>query len=205
MKLIWKGRMKNISQLDKGKLPQNAVRFIEPKTLSKFSLAAGLFIIPIIIVITFIIYLKIQIGFIEKWPPFLSGKGALLALVMIIPHELIHASVCPKNANVSFWYSWKHMVAFIHCTDPMSKKRFIILSLLPNLILGIIPLIIWFFLSESNPLNGLLINYSTFIIILGIGDYLNVYNAVKQMPKGSITQMSGFHSYWYYGEKNLQC
>lgn len=36
---------------------------------------------------------------------------------------------------------------------------------------------------------------------MGFGDYINVYNAIKQMPKGAKTYLSGMHSYWYV-EKN---
>ena len=32
---------------------------------------------------------------------------------------------------------------------------------------------------------------------MGFGDYLNIYNAIKQMPKNSKTYLCGMHSYWY--------
>jgi len=33
-------------------------------------------------------------------------------------------------------------------------------------------------------------------IFFGAGDYMNMYNAWRQMPKDAMTQLSGFHSYW---------
>ena len=31
----------------------------------------------------------------------------------------------------------------------------------------------------------------------GAGDYINIYNALRQVPKGGLCYMSGMHSYWY--------
>ena len=31
----------------------------------------------------------------------------------------------------------------------------------------------------------------------GAGDYINVFNALTQVPKGGLIYMCGFHSYWY--------
>ena len=32
---------------------------------------------------------------------------------------------------------------------------------------------------------------------MGFGDYMNVFNALTQMPRGARTYLYGFHSYWY--------
>ncbi len=32
---------------------------------------------------------------------------------------------------------------------------------------------------------------------MGAGDYMNAYNAAKQVPKAALTCLYGFHSYWY--------
>ena len=75
----------------------------------------------------------------------------------------------------------------------MSKGRFIFMSLLPNLVLGIIPYLI-----------GIIFPNQVFAVVLGIlatgmgaGDYYNVLNALTQMPKGSRTYLYQFSSYWY--------
>ena len=34
-------------------------------------------------------------------------------------------------------------------------------------------------------------------IIAASGDFINVFNALMQMPAGSLTFLSGMHSYWY--------
>jgi len=48
---------------------------------------------------------------------------------------------------------------------------------------------------------AILFSFSISSLLLGVGDYVNVFNAAWQMPKNSITQLSGFHSYWYLPEK----
>ena len=80
----------------------------------------------------------------------------------------------------------------------MSKSRFIFLCLLPNIIFGFIPLIIWIFLpNDIGPISQIVFTFAFCSIGMGAGDYLNVFNASIQMPKGSMTQLSGFNSYWY--------
>jgi hypothetical protein len=32
---------------------------------------------------------------------------------------------------------------------------------------------------------------------MGFGDWINVYHAVKQMPRNAKTYLCGMHSYWY--------
>ena len=39
-----------------------------------------------------------------------------------------------------------------------------------------------------------------FSLSMGAGDYMNVYHAITQMPKGALTYLSGFHSFWYLKE-----
>ena len=39
------------------------------------------------------------------------------------------------------------------------------------------------------------------LLLGGAADYLNVINALTQMPKGSLTYLYGMHSYWYIPEK----
>lgn len=39
-----------------------------------------------------------------------------------------------------------------------------------------------------------------FSLSMGAGYYMNIYNALTQMPKGAYTYLSGFHSYWYLKE-----
>lgn len=200
MNLVWKGKYKDESQLDKGELPAEAVQFKEPDSPAKLNLMSSLFIIPVVIFVGIAIFLKQQLGLLGNMPDVFNLTGFLLAFLMIIPHEIIHALAFPQEAEVHIWYSLKDVMFFVHSTYPLSKKRFIVMALLPSIIFGFIPLFIWIFIPESYGLSNSVISFATFSLLLGAGDYLNVFNAARQMPKRAVTQLSGFNSYWYWEE-----
>ena len=197
MKLVWKGKYEDESQLDEGELPNEAIKFKEPDSAAKLNLMASLFVIPVIVLVGINIFFKNQLGLLVNIPNVFNLTGMILALLMIVPHEIIHALLFPENAEVHIWYSLKNVMFFVHSTYPISKKRFIWMSLLPSLIFGLIPLIIWIFIPGSYGVSDLVISFATFSLLLGVGDYLNIFNAIRQMPKDAVTQLSGFNSYWY--------
>ena len=99
------------------------------------------------------------------------AAGCLAALLALFPHELLHA-VCFKQ-DVYLYTNWKQGLLFVVGPEPMSKRRFILMCLLPNLLLGFLPY---------------------------IGDYYNIINALTQMPKGAKTYLYQMHSFWYLPE-----
>lgn len=198
MKLIWKGKFQGEHQLPVGVLPDNAVRFREPETPEKLSLVASLFVIPVILIIIAALIIRAKISSAPSGGLSLNIWGVLLAFLMVFPHEILHAVAFPREAEVEVWYSIKNMMAFVISTYPTSKRRFIFLSLLPSIIFGFIPIIIWIFIPpEFSEILNLLFSFGSCSLMFGVGDFLNVFNAATQMPRGSITQLSGFHSYWY--------
>lgn len=195
MKLVFKGKYVNEEQLPRGELPANAVRFIEPETPAELNVKAALFIIPpmilvaAIIILAFTLHANITLG--------LSWWGVLLAFIAMVPHEMLHAVCFPKDATVQMYYSLKNMMMFVASIAPVSKKRFIWMSFCPNFILGWLPLIIWAVFPNVPVLSDIILPFAAMNIFFGAGDYMNMYNAWRQMPKGSWTQLSGFHSYWF--------
>ncbi len=198
MKLKWKGIYKNEEQILIGDLPENAVKFKEPNTPSELSSAVCIYIIPVIILVCIAALIKPMYGFNRIYLDAFDIWGILLALLMIVPHEILHALVLPKDAEANIWFYPKGGMAFVHFTCPISKSRFIILSLLPSIIFGLLPLIVWLFIPvELKKLSSVLFSFAFFGLLFGVGDYLNVFNAARQMPKGSYTQLYGFNSYWF--------
>lgn len=92
----------------------------------------------------------------------------------------------------------KQGMLFVIGTEPMSKARFVFMSVLPSLVFGLIPYLIGLFVPHCAIFLGL--GWSS--ISMGAGDYINIYHALTQMPKGAKTYMSGFHSWWYMPEEN---
>lgn len=198
MKLVYKGKFSNNEQLPKSILPENAVKFREPDSLGKFLLHSLVFAIPVFIIaiifsgIKSAVYNSPAISYTE------GTYGILLTLVALLPHELLHAVLSPKEAAVELWYSLKHGAAFVCCVAPVSRARFILRSLLPNLVLGLLPLIMWMFVPPSlDWLHKNLYSFAVFNLLCGIGDYLNTFNAFTQVPRNGIVQNSGINSYWY--------
>ena len=120
--------------------------------------------------------------------------GCLASMLVLFPHELLHA-VCFRE-DVYLYTNFKQGLLFVVGPETMSKSRFIWMSLLPNIIFGLIPYLI-----------GMLFPKYLFFLVLGTiavgagaGDYYNVFHALTQMPKGARTYLYQFHSFWYLPE-----
>lgn len=68
---------------------------------------------------------------------------------------------------------------FVVGTEPMSKGRFIFMSMLPNIVFGIIP----YALGMIFPQLKALTLFGMLCTSMGAGDYYNVFNAIRQVPK----------------------
>jgi hypothetical protein len=199
VKIIYKGIFKDYEQLPLGELPPDAVKFKEAESFQKLSVVSLIFIIPALFLVAIIVMLSglLHGGITIGGGLFIPLIAFSIGLLTIIPHEILHAVCFGKGAEIEVFMSLKHFNAFVVCTKPITKMRFIMLSLLPNLAFGWLPLIIWAILPYSGIYSDVLLYASVFGVLLGIGDYTNVYNAIRQMPKGSMQQLSGFNSYWF--------
>lgn len=191
MKLHYKGKY----NLDPESLPkrevEGAIQFKEVEDTKQLMIIATVIDLVIVLVLGYIainrldyfIYYDISIEILI---------GLLLSLAVLFPHELLHA-ICFKE-DVYLYTNLKEGMLFVIGTETMSKNRFIFMSMNPNIILGIIPYIIGMILPQHHVW---LLIFGIFNIGAGAGDYYNVFNAIRQMPKGSRCYMSGFHTYWY--------
>ena len=195
MKLIYKGISKSNEQLPIGVLPENAVKFKEPKNMTETMIIASIFVLPAMLgVLLFLLGSSLLHGDLEVNGTF---RGILLAMLSLVPHEYLHAICFGKETEVELFIAPKQIALFVVSTQPVSKGRFIFMSLLPNLAFGWLPLAVWMILPYNAVFSDHLLTFSVLSILFGIGDYLNVFNAVRQMPKGSMQQLSGFNSYWF--------
>ena len=178
---------------DESTLPQrehhkNAVPFKEPE-YKRFVVIINIVacVIRCVLGIPFV-YCSIDYISFANWDITL---GFLLGLLCTIPHEFVHA-ICFKE-DVYMYTKLKDGVLFVVGLEDMSKTRFIVMSLLPSILFGFIPFGIWLF-NHSMITVGVM---GIFGISSAAGDFANVYNALRQMPKGAKTYLCGFHSYWY--------
>jgi len=103
--------------------------------------------------------------------------GAILSILTLFPHEFLHAIYFKEDVDMYLADGG----AFVCGTEIMSKFRFVFMSLLPNIILGFIPFIV-FLIFPNQTIFGTL---GVIAISMGVGDYYNVFNALTQMPKGA--------------------
>ena len=82
---------------------------------------------------------------------------------------------------------------FVVGSEDMTKRQFIIMSMLPNLIFGFIPFVLFLI----NPSFTLLGTLGAFAISFGAGDYINVFNALTQVPKHGLIYLYQHNSYWH--------
>jgi hypothetical protein len=189
MKLKYKGKYSgDESTLPQREHPEGYVPFREPEH-KKFAVIANVGAI-ILLIILFIIMI-VRAG--EHYTPGSSAVliGMIIALLTMFPHEILHAS-CFKEEVWLFTNLSKGML-FVVGPEDMTKGRFIFMSLLPNIVFGFIPFIVFLFVPKLIILGTM----GAMCISMGFGDYFNVFNALTQMPKGALTYLSGFHSYWY--------
>ncbi len=116
-------------------------------------------------------------------------------MLVLFPHELLHA-ICFKK-DVYLYTNWKQGMLFVVGPETMSKSRFILMSLLPNLLFGCIPYSIGLLFPRLVSLTA----FGIVCIGIGFGDYYNVFNALTQMPRGSRTYLYHMNSFWYMPEQ----
>lgn len=190
MKFHYAGKFDgNIENLPKREHHPNAVPFKEPKNVKTMSLIANLgsLVVMILLAIPYIIFVKSYLIENAVWLPL----GAVCSMLTLFPHELLHA-VCFKD-DVYMYNALSKGMMFVVGNEDMSKGRFVFMSLLPNIVFGIIPYIIGLIFP-----NLVVLGFMGLICTgMGMGDYINVFNAITQMPKGAKTYLCGFNSYWY--------
>lgn len=194
MKLIYKSEYDgNPDHLPTNGIKEGSVKFKEIDDITKAGLLFN--VIAAIIMIILIIILMIRYSFLTiiDSPAFMIG--AIGSLIVLFPHEFLHA-LCFKE-EVYLYTAWKKGMVFVLGLEPMTKKRFIFMSLLPNLVFGFIP----YFLALTIPQLSFLGVFGALCIGMGAGDYYNVFNALTQMPKGSYAYMHKMNTYWYVDEK----
>lgn len=166
-----------------------AVKFKEAEDTKELSKTAT--VISIIVMVIMGIFATMRMGRFIFDGSLQMWLGILFPFAILFPHEILHA-ICFKE-DVYLYTNWKQGMLFVVGSETMSKGRFILMSMLPNVVFGILPYIV-----------GMIYPQFVFGLVFGIlsagmgaGDYYNVYNAVTQMPKGARTYLYQFHSYWY--------
>jgi hypothetical protein len=188
-KIHWIGIIEEnkIKEYQRGKLDSKAVKIKMPKNMSELMVKGVPFAIPAFI----IMFASVNIRTIINQQNIVSRPfiliGVIIGFILLLVHEYLHSIVYPKEANS--YIGIAKPITFVSLTSyPLSKKKFIVMCLLPYL-LGIIPLIA-FWLSPANliALNGILFGMACMGMASPYPDAYTVYQIIKQVPKNSYIQ-----------------
>lgn len=188
MRLHYKGAYNlNPDSLPHGEHQPNAVPFKEAKDTKELGIIANTGCVVLLFVLLAFAFFRCRPYF-SAWQLI---AGCITPMLALFPHELLHA-VCFRE-DVYLYTNWKQGMVFVIGPETMTKTRFIFMSLLPNLVLGVIPYCIGMLFPQ-------LLFFAVFGALsagMGFGDYYNVFNALTQMPRGTRTYLYGFNSFWY--------
>ena len=170
-------------------LPAGALSFREPGNLSTVSIIASVIGLVLLAGLGAVILWRApSFDFFDRSDALIA---MLLALAASVPHEFLHAMWF--RGDVYLYSNLRQGMLFTVGPEDMSKARFVWMCLFPALVLGVLPFAVFF----ANPaLVGVGV-FGAISIIAAAGDFINVFNALTQMPAGSLTFLSGMHSYWY--------
>ena len=122
---------------------------------------------------------------------------ALGIMLGIIPaHELLHLLCFPrfglsKRAIIGFWP--RMFGPYVYYDGALSRKRTILISACPFMLLSIIPLL-RSFVTLNIPALVVAVSYLNGLAC-GV-DLVGIFLLVKQVPSGALVRSKGYHSYW---------
>lgn len=188
MKLHYKGRY----NLDPASLPNTghrpgSVAFKEVQDTKTLSIIANGLGVLLIILLAVPAFLRCR-GFFD---PQQMALGCVFSIFTLLPHELLHA-LCFRE-DVYLYTNLRQGMLFVTGPEDMSKSRFILMSLLPNLVFGFLPYILGMVFPQWMGLAA----FGTLCVGMGGGDYYNVANALIQVPNGAKIYVYGINSFWY--------
>ena len=192
MKFMWQGKMTPQTAFTYSALPADARPLIKVKS----AWLMYLLVIPLLLVA----YLAIKIRLLSfdgmlftKWALFI---GVGLSVIFLPVHEMIHALLCPKNSIIYVYFTGIGISLVPTCE--LRKNRYLLMAMMPTLILGIIPLLVWLIIPNIDVvISSILFGFSVGSLSMCIGDIYNVMNAIIKMPKESKLVTSGTNCYYF--------
>ncbi len=193
-KIIWEGNQEWDKDFPDVPISEKVVKINRPDDILKSSLPYG--IIPFAICFVSVFIKKNaseEFIFDLRFMPI----GFLIGFLLIPVHEFLHAICYPKEAVVYVGVCLKKVAAYAVSFHPISKCRYIVMSLAP-MILGVIPLVIFIICPlHQKPLLTICVVPAFMGVISPSPDYMDVLYVIKQVPNGSKIQASNEGLFWF--------
>lgn len=192
MKITWKGSMNEHNLFVCPDLPGDTKKLVSDQS------AWTMYLLMIPILILAYVGIKLRLAYVAgtmftKWALL---AGAALSLPFLVAHEFIHTICCPKTSEI-FLYVTSAGICIIP-TCPLSKRRYIIMALMPTVILGICPFLVWLFDPVCSVQAGsILFGFSLGSLSMCIGDIYNAILAGAKMTSDSVLVTSGKDCYYF--------
>ena len=183
----YSGNEEDLPQRDP--MPEGAVQFRESESTFMMSVIASVIGVVLFVALYFVILWRVPSYDFFATPGSLIAM--LLALAASVPHEFMHAMWFREDLYM--YSNLRQGMLFVVGPEDMGKWRFIWMSVFPALVLGVLPFVAFLL----NPAWTGLGVFGAMSFVAASGDFINVFNALMQMPAGSQTFLSGMHSYWY--------
>ncbi len=194
MAIIWEGNQPWEKERPDGPVPENAVKIKRPDNILSTSLPFG--VIPAVLCFIAVFIRRSESTdflFDLRFMP----VGFIIGILLIPVHEFLHAVCYPKEAVVYVGVCLKKAAAYAISFYPVSKRRYIIMSLAPAL-LGIIPLVIFIVCPISwKTLLTVCVVPSFMGLISPSPDYMDVFQIIRQVPNGARIQAANDGLYWF--------
>lgn len=198
-KIIWKGILKNIGDVPKRDVSENAVKIKNANLLTGLICGALFFIVLGIILRSLFISMKCYLyGMDEAEVHCWVWAGLVLALATLPLHEYLHIIALPRHFEKYVWLAPKAGAVMCTYTEPISKKRWIFMALLPNIVVAFISLLIWTIIPiQNNTVSDIFINFINYSLICGSGDFASIFQVATRIPNKMMIQDVGADVYWF--------
>jgi len=182
--IILKPIIADIKEFQRGDLPQNAVRIDTASSINEtlkraFPIAAALCAVLFVTM-----FVKTFVNHVVVVNPLAVIGGVLAGFLLLAVHEWLHAVVYPKDAEVTLGKLKGKLVFVALASYPMTRARFILMSLLP-FVLGVFPLAVFIVSpAENKVLNGFMFGMAGMGMVSPYLDVYNVLAVLRQSKRG---------------------
>lgn len=185
MSIVWEGNKKEFgTEHQSPPVPQNAIKLRDSEGF--IGKSVPLMIAPMILCVSAMI-LKAYINRESPITPLFLFPAFLIGFIIALPlHELAHAVCYPKEATVWVGLCIRKVAAYAISYYPLTKRRFVIMSLAPA-VLGIIPLIVFIcFPMTMKPLLTICFVSALFGLVSPAPDYMDIICVLRKAPRGAV-------------------
>lgn len=196
MKVQYKGVIEKSKDAESS-VCKSAVKYIDPE--SSEMEGRGPAIYSIVALLVPLIVFSIKYLMINETPFVFNILGIVIGCIIAFPHEILHGICFPWGSKVELYQMLRPSRMFVTSETPIKKGRYVFIYLFPNIVLGLVPLLIWLFADPYTYLSKTLFSIGFITIVTGGRDYMNIMKTLKQVPKNAVICLSGIKVYYCKG------